>query len=640
MPRGFAFPDRNVDAWMPMSVVPVVDGGTRRLMIFSALARLKPDTTMTQVAAEGTARARGAPDVGPAGLALFGSGGEPALLAAGAVDVLTADLRPSLLLLLGAVAMLFAASTASVVLLQMARAASRRREMAVRMAIGAGVGRVARGWLIESLLLAAAGGAAGVALSIAVQRALPGLLPPDFPRLEDVRIDGWVTAVATALSLVSGLACGMVPALQARATSLAGLLAGHSVHAEGSARTRSARLRAGLMIGQVAIACALLAASGLLARSLFALTTADRGYDPHNLLTARLPLSRPATFQDKAAMLEAIRSRMAALPGVTDVAYGNALPFVTSGGFHGFNIDSPRRDGTKVQMQTIVRSVSPSYFRALRIRLVAGRLLDDADLATTRGVVVVNRSFATRYLGTSPVGTIMSLGIHGKKDWEVVGVVDDMSQGGLSGRPPSRFGGIGESPQPEMFFTSAQVTQTVQEMVLVIRTAGDPVQLTPALRTAVREADASVALDSIMTMDERVRASLARPRVYVVLLTAFAACALVIAMVGLFGVLSYTTARRTREIGVRTALGARSRDVAGLVVRQALVVSTAGAAIGLALAYLLARSISSLLYGVAATDLVSFTAAPALLVAASLAACAIPARRAARVDPLIAMKSE
>jgi len=377
-----------------------------------------------------------------------------------------------------------------------------------------------------------------------------------------------------------------------------------------------------------------------LARSFSALLTADRGYDPHSLLTARLPLSQAATFQQKSAFLETVRTRMAATPGVTDVAFGNALPFVTSGGFRGFDIPSPRGDGTQVQMQTMVRSVSPSFFRAMRLRLAAGRLIDDTDVAGTRGVVVVNRSFASRYLGPTPVGTIMALGVDGTKNWEVVGVVDDMRQGGLQGRPPSRFGGVDDPAQPELFFAAAQSKQQLQELFFVVRTTGDPAALAPALRTVVREGDPTVALDSVMSMDERVQASLARPRIYVVLLTAFAGCALVIAMVGLFGVLSYTTARRTREIGVRTALGARPRDVAGLVIRQALTVSLAGTVLGLLIAYVVARSISSLLYGVTTTDVVSFAAPPMLLIATSLAACAIPARRAARVDPIIAMKSE
>jgi len=640
MPRGFAFPDRQAEAWQPMFIAPVVNGSVRTLMIFSALARLRPGVAPVQAAAEASGRALGAPDVGPAGLALFGTNGAPALVAARAVDVLTADLRPSLLLLLAAVALLFVTAVASVVLLQMARAASRRREIAVRMAIGAGVGRVARGWMIESLVLAAVGGASGLALSWIAHRALPGLLPSDFPRLDDVRIDWRIALFAAGLTLISGVVCGLVPALQARRTSLVSSLGAHAAPADGRSRTSSARLRVALMCGQVAIACALIAGAGLLVRSFSALTRADRGYDPHNLVTARVSMPRAVTFQQKSRLTDAVRDRLGALPGVTEVGFGNALPFVTSGGFRGFNIPSPTHSAGNVQIQTIVRAVSPSFFKALRLRVLAGRALDDTDTATARPTIVVNRSFASQYLGATPVGTSIALNVGGHRDWEVVGVVEDMLQGGLLGRPPTRFGGIGEPLQPELFFAAAQWTTPLQELMLVARTSGDPAALTPTLRAVVREADPTVALDSVMTMDERVGASLARPRIYAVLLAAFAACALVIATVGLFGVLSYTTSRRTREIGVRTALGARPRDVATLVMREALGVAVAGAAAGVLLAFVLASSISTLLYGVSTSDPVSFTVAPAVLIVAALAACAIPARRAARLDPVKALRME
>jgi len=239
-----------------------------------------------------------------------------------------------------------------------------------------------------------------------------------------------------------------------------------------------------------------------------------------------------------------------------------------------------------------------------------------------------------------PVGTLIALNVGGQRDWEVVGVVEDMQQGGMLGRPPARFGGICEPRQPEIFFAAPQWGTPLQELILAVRTSGDPAALAPSLRAVVREADPTVALDSVMTMDERVGASLARPRVYAVLLAAFAACALVIATVGLFGVLSYTTSRRTREIGVRTALGARPRDVATLVMRQAIGVTVAGAAAGVLLAFVFASSISTLLYGVSTSDPVSFTVAPVVLIVAALIACAIPARRAARLDPVTALRTE
>ena len=643
MPRGFTFPQKDTDAWTPMRVAPVArSGGVRSLMIFPVLARLRPGATVAQAAAEASARARSAPDIAAGGmsLALFGSGGEASVLTGGAVDVLTSDMRPALLLLLGAVGLLFVASTASVILLQMARATSRRREMAVRMAIGAGISRVARSWVIDGCLLGAGGGLAGILVSVLVQRSLPSLLPADFPRMEDVRIDAPVVLFAIVLAAVSGIVTGLVPVFQLRRTSLVESLTGHGGSNGGTTRTRGARLRGLLMGAQVAIACALLAGAGLLGRSFVALLSVDRGYDPHNVLTARVPLPRSSTFGERAHFLEAVRERLTAVPGVTEVGSGNALPFVTTGGFRGLTLPSPTGRGETFEISSMMRAVSPSYFAALRLRTIAGRRLDETDTPTSRPVVVVNRTFASRYLGPEPLGTKLALNLGKHRDWEVVGVVDDMRQGGMIGRPPAPFGGIAEPPLPEFFFAASQWPVPVSELILVVRTTGDPVSLTPTLAAVVRQEDPTLALDSVMTMDERVMESLARPRIYAVLLGAFALCALTIAMVGLFGILSYTTARRTREIGIRTALGARPRDVASLVIRQALAVSVTGAAAGIALAYVGGRLVTTLLYGVSSTDPFSFTAAPALLVVASLLACAIPARRAARVDPLKALRAE
>ncbi len=641
MPRGFTFPQKDTDAWRPMRVAPVAGkGGVRSLMIMPVLARLRPGVTAAQAAAEATARARSAPDIASGGmsLALFGSGGEASVQAGEAVEVLTSEMRPGLLLLLGAVILLFLASTSSVVLLQMARAATRRREMAVRMAIGAGLARLARGWVLESLLLACGGGLAGVVLSFVVHRSLPGLLPADFPRLEDVRIDALVASLAIGLAVLSGMAAGLVPALQTRHRSLVESLSEHGGSLEGGSRTRSARMRGLLMGGQVAIACALLAGAGLLGRSFVALLAADRGYDPHNVLTARIPLPRPSTFGERADLLDRIRERLLMVPGVTNVAFGNALPFVTSGGFRGFNFPSPTRPGETIDVSSMVRVVSPGYFAALRLRTLAGRALDDTDTSTSRPVVVVNRTFASTYLGPDPLGARLALRLGSHREWEVVGVVDDMRQGGMIGRPPAPFGGVGDPPLAEFFFATRQWPAQVSELILAVRTTGDPTPLTPTLGAILRQEDAALALDSVMTMDGRVVESLARPRIYAVLLAAFALCSVTIAMVGLFGILAYTTARRTREIGIRAALGARPRDVAGLVIRQALTVAAGGASAGVALAFMGGRLMSTLLYGVSSADPVSFTAAPALLIATSLVACAIPARRAARVDPLVALR--
>jgi predicted permease len=642
MPREFGFPDRETDGWLPMGVIPVpAADGVKRVMIVPALARLRPGVTAAQAAAEGTARVLAGDSIGTAGLALFGSGGPASITAAGAVEVLTAEVRPALIRLIAAVTLLFLAATSSVVLLQIARAAARRREMAVRMAIGAGAGRIARAWLIESLTLGLAGGALGVAAALLAHRALPALLPSGFPRLDDVRLDARVAWFAAAISVAAGMAAGLVPALQTWRSSLTAALGEHGPSgSDTSARSAGRRLRALLMVSQVAVACVLLAGTGLLARSFVALLDADRGYDPHGLLTAVLPLPRQSTFEQRAPMMADLEARLSAMPGVTHVAFGNALPFVTTGGFRGVDVPSPSKPGTRIQLQSIVRAVTPAYFGALRLRLAAGRTLDETDSGISRRVIVVNRSFAREYLGPEPVGKLVALGIGDTRDWEVVGVVDDMRQGSITGTPPAAFGGLDAAPQPEAFFASTQWRGPIEQLIVLVRTTSDPTALAPAVRETLHERDPSLPIDSLMTMDDRVWESLARPRTYAMVLSVFAACALTIAAAGLFGVLSYTTARRTREIGVRSALGASPADIVRLVLREGLAVTLSGIGIGLLLAAVLARSMSTVVYGISTRDLVSFAVPPLLLLLAALAACAAPALRAGRIDPMAALRSD
>jgi len=636
MPREFVFPDRETEAWLPLSVARVARGAdVIPAMIFNAAARLRPGASPEQAAAEATARARAAPKLGLAAVALFGSDGDASLAVVPMRDALTADVRPALAVLLAAVGLLFCTALASVVVLQASRAVKRRREMAVRAAIGASPGRLARNWLAESALLALGGGAAGLLLASALHQGLPVLLPADFPRAWEVRLDGAAVAFAALASLCTAILCGVAPATQIRAGTLVEWLAPGGAISGAGTRGRWGRLRGAMMVLQVAIACVLLVGTGLLARSFAALLSADRGFDPRHVLTAHLVLT-PRPFTALSATLDRVHARLRALPGVTHVASGNALPFVTTGGFHGFTLPSPAEPSAKIQAQTLTRTVDPEYFGALGLRVLAGRPLARTDTSSSRPVVVVNRTFAAQYLGPDPVGRTLPFAA---RDWEIVGVVDDVRQGGLSGVAPAAFGGLAEPRQPELFFTSRQWDARISELVFVVR-GGDPAALGPALRSILRDEDPSLALDSIMTMDERVMSSLSRPRTYAVLIGGFAVFALLVAAVGLFGALSYTTAQRTREFGVRTALGARPKDILRLVSRDAAAIAAGGLAAGLAGAFALARALHSLLYGISAHDAVTFIAVPVVLLVVVSAACAIPARRAARVSPLTALRSE
>ena len=640
MPAEFLFPDRETQAWVPAHIAPVMSEGGKRisLMIFSAMARMRPATTPEQVAAEGAARARGGPDLGATAVAMFGNSGPATVGVARALDVATAEVRPAIRMLLVAVLFLLGTAVASVATLQLARAAKGRREMTVRAALGAGPGRLVRQWLIESALFGVAGGLLGALSALLILRTLPHVLPQDFPRLTDVAFDWRVALFSAGVTLVASVVTGLVPGLQARRVDLVQPLSEESVATmEGSKRTPGARARAALMIAQIAVACVLLVGAGLLVRSLVAMMHVDRGYDPKQLLTARLPLPPRSTFAQSAAMLERLRDRLRQVPGVSEAAFGNALPMMSAGMVAGHKIPSPRDPATQIHIQSLHRTVSPDYLSAMRLRLVAGRFLSDADTATSQPVLVVNRSFATQYLGNEPIGTRLRLPMWDRSDWEVVGIVDDMKQGGLNA---AAFTPSSDEPQPEIFSSYRQVGGMMPANVfLVVRTAADPSALVDSVRALVREQAPSLVMDSVMTMEDRVMSSLAKPRTYAFILAMFAFFALTIAAVGLFGVLSYSVAQRTREIGVRTALGARTSDIVKLVLAQGAFITVVGLAVGLAVSTIVVRSMSTILFGVQPHDTVTFVAVPLALAAVAALACAGPAVRAAKIDPLRALRS-
>ena len=641
MPSGFAFPDRETQAWIPSHVTEVYseNGDRISLQIFGAIARMRPGVTPAQVAAEGTGRARAARDPGTAALALFGSGDPPEITATPALDVVVAEVRPAIRILLAAVLLLFGTALASVATVQLARVAKRRREMTVRAALGATTGRLARQWLAESVVVGIGGGVLGMAGARLLIAVLPSVLPADFPRLAEITLDWRVALASTAATLAAIAVCGLVPALQGRRIDLVQSLADDNLApVGGGVRTRAARLRAGIMAGQIAVACVLLIGAGLLGRSLMSLINVDRGYDPANLLTARLPLPSGPNYAKSAAMLRGIVDRMQTLPGVTHASFGNALPLVSAGGLTGLNVRLPRDPSTLAKVQTLHRTVDPGYFAAMGLRLRAGRLLSERDTETSQPVLVVNKSFADQYLGDDPIGRRLPLSLYRKAEWEIVGVVDDMKQGGLQ---TAGFVRTADTAQPEMFSSYRQFGEMRLDTVfLVARTAADPSGLAPLVRAIVREQAPALVLDSVMTMENRLMSSLSRPRAYALVLGAVAGFALAIAAVGLFGVLSYSVAQRSREIGVRSALGAQASDILILVLRSGMTITIAGLTAGLAAAALLAESLSKILYGVRPFDPVTFTVVPVVLALAAALACVAPARRAVRIDPIRAMRPE
>jgi predicted permease len=612
----------------------VLSNGVLQMSIFPALARLRPGVTAEQASAEGTVRAHGAPDPGMTAVALFGGNGPADLHAVPAVELMTAEVRPALLVLLAAVSLLLVTATANVASLQLARAATRRREMAIRAAIGAGAARLARQLVLESALVGAAGGVVGIALTMALHRALPTVLPADFPRADAVAIDWRVLAFAIAASMAASVACGLLPAWHARRVDLvASLSEDGAAPVGGGIRTGTARVRTLIMAGQLAVSCVLLIGAALLSRTFIALLHADRGYDPANVLTARIAFPADYSMERRLGVLDRVVERIGPLAGVRDAAYGNALPLLTSGGFRGFKMRSPLDPSVQVDVNVMLRVVSPEYFAAMGLRLIAGRTLSPTDTMTAPQAIVVNRSFAAKYLGADPIGaSVPNLGMcRGNNDrWTVAGVVDDMRQGSAS-----------DPLQSEIFMPARQVgcANALSMAVFVIRTTTDPLPFAAELRSAIREQEPAFAVDSVMTMEDRVMRALARPRLYAVVLAGFACFAVAIAAAGLFGVLSYSVAQRLREIGVRTALGARPADIVRLVLRQVSIVAAGGIAIGLTAALGLSRLLAAVLYGVDPHDVASFAVVAIAIALVAVIACVVPARRAARVDPLTALRN-
>ena len=648
MTGDFAFPDAETQVWIPQRIPAVAGDGGKRITvtIFSVLARMRPGVTPEQVEAEATSRARAGADLGPAGLALFGTTAAPTIRAAPALEVLTAEVRPALAILLVAVLLLLTTAVGSIAILQLARAARSEREVTVRIALGARTIHLMRQWLIESALAGIAGGLVGVAGAAVLLRLLPAILPADFPRMANVSLDWRAAVSAAAATLLASAISALVPALRSRRVDLAHTLAEGSLAAIGGAKYSSGtRIRTAIMVGQVAVACLLVVGAGLLSRSLIALVNEDRGYDPRNLLTARLPLPPRTTFAQAASTLEELQQRLRGVAGVSDAAFGNALPLVSPGGFSGLTLPSPRDPAANLQIQALHRTVSPSYFDAMGLRLIAGRLLTESDHAGSTPSLVVSRSFARHYLGDNPVGQRLNFrgpaaGAGGMSDrsWEVVGVVEDMKQGGLD---RAGFVPTADTEQPEMFSSYRQLGASVADTVfLIVRSTDGPSSLTPTLRALIREHASSLVLDSVMTMEERLMASLAKPRSYAFVLACFAIFAVAISGAGLFGVLSYGVAQRTREIGVRSALGAGASDVVALVLRQAVLIIVAGLVIGVSAALFLVSSLSGMLYGISRYDAMSFVVGPILVALIGLFACIVPVHRAIGIDPLIALKCQ
>jgi predicted permease len=545
---------------------------------------------------------------------------------------LVGQVRPALLVLLGAVGLVLLIACANVANLLLARAAARGREIAVRTALGATRARVARQLLTESLLLSLTGGAAGLLLSVWAVEAIVKLSPASVPRLAETSVDARVFLFALGVSLLTGLVFGLAPALSASKTDLAESL--KEGGRGGSAGARRSRLRSALVVSEVALSLVLLVGAGLLIKSFGRLVTTDPGYTPERVLAVTVALNTQKFADDdsRAAYFREAVARISQLPGVESAGLTRLLPLGPSDIFNSFNIAgrAPFAPGEANTARSY--TVSPEYFRVLGVPVRRGRAFTAADAKNAPGVIVVNDAFVRAYFpGQDPLGRQVILDGPDNKPLpprEVVGVVGNV-----------RFEKFDDEERPEYYIPFEQAPAAVTQVV--VRTRGeDAAALTPSVRSALKDVDPNLLIWRTQTMDELVSQSVAPQRFNVALLGFFAALAMLLAAVGIYGVMSYTVTQRRHEMGIRMALGAQRRDVLRLVVGQGMALTLAGLALGLAGAFALTRLMASLLYGVSATDPPVFAAVALLLAAVALLACYLPARRATKVDPMTALRYE
>lgn len=612
-----------VDIWAPIGLWADTEKYTTRENHPGTIAigRVKPGVTLDQVRADLSRVSRQLEVEYPTANAGIGSSGEWFL------EMVVGDIRRPLYLLLGSVGLVLLIACANIANLLLGRATARQREMALRLAIGAKRGRIVKQLVTENLLLSLVGGALGVGLAWVGVRVLLALRPANIPRLVDVHLDGTVLAFAFAVSLVTGLVFGLVPALQSAKGSLVTSL---KDGAKGATASRMRlRMRSTLMVAEVAIALVLLVGAGLLMRSFAKLTSVDPGVDPRNVVAGlvQLPTTRyPDTLMRHARFAELLE-RAKAIPGVTDAALASDIP-TNSSWQAGVTFDGmpPVTPGNEPILNAVL--VTPEWFSTMRMRVIAGRSIAASDVRGSDAVVVISEAIAKRYLaGLNPVGRQLRLGPAGNNGplITIVGVVNDVKDGGL-----------GRESRGTMYFAMKQRAPTT--LWLAVRSTSPKEVVVPQMRSALATIDKDVPLASIQTLEESIDGSVAAPRFSMLMLGIFAAIALVLAAVGIYGVISYSVAQRTHEIGVRVALGAQRLNVLGMVIRQALVVTGLGIAIGTAGALAAGTLVARMLFGVAPTDPATFTVVALGLAMVSLIAAAVPAWRAMRLDPIAALR--
>lgn len=628
MPAGFDFPDKRTELWAPIAFDPKAanDRGTYYL---SCLARLNQGVTLTTAQSELDGIADNLTQAYPR------SNTDLSFNVVSLHQNLVSGFKQALLVLLGTVAFVLLIACVNVANLLLARAAVRQKELAVRAALGAGRLRLIRQLLTESTLLALCGGALGLLIAVWGIQALKLISPagPDaIARLDEVSLDWRVLGFTFGVSCLTGIIFGLAPALHISKPDLQYTL---KEGGRGFVGARGQRLRGLLVITEIALSLVLLVGAGLLIRSFIRLQRVDVGFNPERLLTMRVEMSdsKAKDLARRVSFYQEVIERVESLPGVEAVGMVNAAPIVTPG-IRAFVTIEDKPDPPPGQPQlTNCRVVSPDYFRALGVPLRAGRSLTAEDNTQASPVAVINQEMARRYWDDDdPVGKRFKFGPRASTAaWlTVTGVVGDMRQAGLNA-----------APLPELYTPVTQAhVPWARPRFIFIRAAGDPMSLVAAVKSQIWAADKDQAICAVSTMEEIVADSLAARRFNLWLLGAFAALALVLASIGIYGVISYAVSQRRREIGLRMALGAGNRDILRLIVGHGLVLTLSGVATGLAASAVLTRLLSALLFDVSPTDPPTFAAVALLLTGVAVLACYLPARRATKVDPMVALRYE
>ena len=624
MPARFEFPEKDVELWVPIAFSARQEAN-RNTHYLEVVARMKPGVTLEQAQTEMTTIGARLQQQYPE------SNTDLGVAVTSLREHMVGDIKPALLILLGAVGLVLLIACANVANLLLARAAIRQKEIALRVALGARRWRLLRQFLTESVLLATIGGLLGLAVAYGGLLLLRSFIPENISQAREISLDLKVLGFTLIVSILTGLIFGLAPAIQA-----VRLNQGETLKEGGrdSVTGRSGkRLRGLLVTAEVAVSLVLLIAAGLLINSFLRLRNIDPGFRVDHLLTMKieLPVQKYEPLQRRTEFFNNVIQRVQSLAGVRSAAVTTNLPLYRQGNSISIQIDGRPEPPPGKELIVVTRMISPGYFETMGIPLVSGRRLTEHDTEKSPNVVVITETMAHRFWpGEDPVGKRISAGrVTSDADWiQVVGVVKDVRQFELSA-----------NPKPQMYLSYRQAEFFWPED-LVVRTDVEPASLVAAVRQAVWEIDKDQPVSNIRTMDDILADSIARQRFSMLLLGVFAAVALLLAAVGIYGVMSYSVAQRTHEIGIRMALGAQTSAVLKLAVGYGLKLVVAGVAIGLLAAFALTRLMSTLLFGITPTDPATFALISLLLISVAAIASYIPARRATKVDPLIALRYE